>query len=134
MAAQPSPPLSKTIFNLVLMDVQMPELDGFETTAAIRAKEELTGAHIPIIAMTAHALKGDQERCVAAGMDGYLSKPIRVEELLAIIEDQLRPKPALASPAVTPLTEPTQTEKRPVEYCTRPAFVFDGLSSGSAYC
>jgi two-component system, sensor histidine kinase and response regulator len=83
-------------FDLVLMDVQMPELDGFETTAAIRAKEQSTGAHIPIVAMTAHALKGDQEHCLAAGMDGYLSKPIRVQELLAIVEDQLRLKPALA--------------------------------------
>jgi signal transduction histidine kinase/CheY-like chemotaxis protein len=88
--------LEQNNFDLVLMDVQMPELDGFETTLAIRAKEELTGAHIPIVAMTAHALKGDQERCMASGMDGYLSKPIRVEELLAIVEDQLRPKPALA--------------------------------------
>ena len=88
--------LEQDNFDLVLMDVQMPELDGFETTAAIRTKEQLTGAHIPILAMTAHALKGDQERCIAAGMDGYLSKPIRVEELLAIVEDQLRPKPALA--------------------------------------
>jgi two-component system sensor histidine kinase/response regulator len=88
--------LEQNNFDLVLMDVQMPELDGFETTVAIRAKEELTGAHIPIVAMTAHALKGDQERCMASGMDGYLSKPIRVEELLAIVEDQLRPKPALA--------------------------------------
>jgi two-component system, sensor histidine kinase and response regulator len=81
--------LEQDNFDLVLMDVQMPELDGFETTAAIRAKEQLTGAHIPILAMTAHALKGDQERCIAAGMDGYLSKPIRVEELLASVEGQL---------------------------------------------
>ena len=81
--------LEQNNFDLVLMDVQMPELDGFETTVAIRAKEELTGAHIPIVAMTAHALKGDQERCMASGMDGYLSKPIPVEELLAIVEDQL---------------------------------------------
>jgi two-component system sensor histidine kinase/response regulator len=82
-------------FDLVLMDVQMPELDGFETTAAIRAKERSTGAHIPIVAMTAHAMKDDQDRCLAAGMDGYLSKPIRVQELLAMVEDQLRLKPAL---------------------------------------
>ena len=83
-------------FDVVLMDVQMPELDGLETTAAIRAKEQVSGGHIPIIAMTAHALKGDQERCLAAGMDGYLSKPIRVEELLATVEDQVRLKPTLA--------------------------------------
>jgi len=81
--------LERDNFDLVLMDVQMPELDGFETTTAIRAKEQLTGAHIPILAMTAHALKGDRERCIAAGMDGYLSKPIRVEELLASVEGQL---------------------------------------------
>jgi CheY-like chemotaxis protein len=68
------------------MDVQMPEMDGFEATAAIRAKEESTGRHIPIIAMTAHTLKGDQERCLSAGMDGYVSKPIRTNELFVMIE------------------------------------------------
>ena len=83
-------------FDLVLMDVQMPEMDGFETTAAIRAKEHLTGKHIPIIAMTAHALKDDQGRCMAAGMDGYLAKPIRVQELLASVEDHLHLEPVLA--------------------------------------
>jgi two-component system, sensor histidine kinase and response regulator len=79
----------KEPFDLVLMDVQMPEMDGFEATTAIRVKEESTGGHIPIIAMTAHALKGDQERCLAAGMDGYISKPIRTTELFTIIENAL---------------------------------------------
>jgi CheY-like chemotaxis protein len=68
------------------MDVQMPEMDGFEATAAIRAREKSTDGHIPIIAMTAHSLVGDQERCLAAGMDGYVSKPIRTHLLFAVIE------------------------------------------------
>jgi PAS domain S-box-containing protein len=68
-------------FDLIVMDVQMPEMDGLEATAAIRATEATTGKHVPILAMTAHAMKGDRERCLSAGMDGYLSKPIRIEEL-----------------------------------------------------
>jgi len=73
-------------FDLVLMDVQMPELDGIQATAAIREKERVSGLHIPIVAVTAHAMKGDEERCLAAGMDGYLSKPIRAESLTKAIE------------------------------------------------
>jgi two-component system sensor histidine kinase/response regulator len=68
-------------FDLVLMDIQMPEMDGFEATAAIREKEMHDGTHIPIIALTANAMKGDRERCLAAGMDGYLSKPIVSRDL-----------------------------------------------------
>jgi CheY-like chemotaxis protein len=81
--------VEKGSFDAILMDVQMPEMDGFEATAAIREKEKLTGAHIPIIAMTAHALKGDQQRCLEAGMDAYLSKPIRTAELFKTIEEFL---------------------------------------------
>jgi signal transduction histidine kinase/CheY-like chemotaxis protein len=73
-------------FDVILMDVQMPEMDGFAATAAIREKEKSTDSHIPIIAMTAHALKSDQDRCFAAGMDGYVSKPIRTSELFGMIE------------------------------------------------
>ena len=78
--------LEKEPFDVVLMDIQMPNMDGFQATAAIREAEKSTGGHIPIIAMTAHALKGDEERCIAAGMDAYISKPIRTTELYAAIE------------------------------------------------
>jgi PAS domain S-box-containing protein len=73
-------------FDLVLMDVQMPVMGGFEATAAVREMEKSTGKHIPIVALTAHAIKGDRERCLAAGMDGYVEKPIRSEELFEQIE------------------------------------------------
>ena len=72
-------------FDLVLMDVEMPNRDGFQATAALRELEKNTGTHTPVIAMTAHALVGDRERCLAAGMDGYVCKPIRTEDLLAEI-------------------------------------------------
>jgi len=79
--------LEKQPFDLVLMDVQMPEMDGLETTAAIRENERRSGKHLPIIAMTAHAMEGDRELCLSAGMDGYVSKPIDIQALLAAIED-----------------------------------------------
>ena len=72
-------------FDLVLMDVQMPEVDGYEATAAIRAAEAASGTHVPILAMTAHAMKGDRERCLSAGMDGYVSKPVERTALAAEI-------------------------------------------------
>jgi signal transduction histidine kinase/DNA-binding response OmpR family regulator len=78
--------LEKEKFDLILMDVQMPEMDGLEATTEIRNKEQLTGDHQAVIALTAHAMKGDQERCLAAGMDGYLSKPIRPQDLDALLE------------------------------------------------
>jgi signal transduction histidine kinase/DNA-binding response OmpR family regulator len=74
-------------FDLVLMDVQMPEMDGLEATIAIRQREKLSGKHIPIIAMTAHAMVGDRELCLKAGMDGYVTKPLDVGDLFAVIDD-----------------------------------------------
>ena len=85
-------------FDLILMDLQMPEMDGLEATAVIRARERSSGGHLPIIAMTAHALKGDRERCLEAGMDGYTAKPIDAEELFAAIEGRL-PRPVAAAAA-----------------------------------
>jgi two-component system sensor histidine kinase/response regulator len=81
--------LEKQTPDLVLMDVQMPEMNGIEATAAIREGELKTGNHLPIIAMTAHAMSGDKERCLAAGMDGYVSKPIRPDDLFAVVEQVL---------------------------------------------
>jgi CheY-like chemotaxis protein len=89
------------IFDVVLMDIQMPHMDGFEATAAIREMEKQTAAHLPIIAMTAHAMAGYKERCLAAGMDGYLTKPIRPKLLLEALENLLT-TPAAARPTADP--------------------------------
>jgi CheY-like chemotaxis protein len=77
-------------FDVVLMDVEMPEMDGLEATAVIRVQEKQTGKHVPIVAMTAHAMKGDRERCLEAGMDDYVSKPIRARQLFDTLETVLR--------------------------------------------
>jgi len=77
--------LEKAEFDLVLMDVQMPEMDGFEATRVIREREVGTGKHLPIVAMTAHAMKGDRERCLTAGMDDYLAKPVQRTELERVL-------------------------------------------------
>jgi two-component system sensor histidine kinase/response regulator len=73
-------------FDLILMDVQMPEVDGFQATQAIRTAERISGEHIPIIAMTAYAMSGDREKCLAAGMDDYLPKPVNAALLLEKVE------------------------------------------------
>jgi two-component system sensor histidine kinase/response regulator len=100
--------LERGQFEAVLMDVQMPEMDGFEATAAIRLGERETGGHIPIIAMTAHAMKGDRERCLAGGMDDYVSKPVQTAELRRALE-------AVTSAAGTSREVPGS------EDCARPA-------------
>jgi len=87
----------KQHFDLILMDVQMPEMDGLEATALIREGERSNGKHTPIVAMTAHAMVGDRERCLDAGMDAYVSKPLQIKELFALIEN------LVAAPAASPV-------------------------------
>jgi len=82
-------------FDLILMDIQMPGMDGIEATLAIREREKAAGGHIPILAMTAHAMASDREKCLDAGMDGYVSKPVNSDELYQAIENVLT-KPVLA--------------------------------------
>ena len=91
-------------FDLVLMDVQMPIVDGFQTTAAIRALSDPAKARVPIVAMTAHAMAGDRQRCLAAGMDAYLTKPIASQELIETVErlaNGAESPPAVAPPAAS---------------------------------
>ena len=103
--------LEREPFDLILMDVQMPELDGLETAAAIREREKVTGGHVPIVAVTAHAMRGDAERCLAAGMDAYLTKPLELRQLRATLagldrERSAPPRPVeAAAPDRTTLDE-----------------------------
>ena len=89
-------------FDVVLMDVQMPNMSGLEAAAAIRNLERGTGSHVPIVAMTANAMKGDQERCLEAGMDGYISKPIQPDHMMEVIA-QFTASAGEAMDAVQPL-------------------------------
>jgi PAS domain S-box-containing protein len=97
--------LERGRFDLVAMDVQMPVMDGLAATTAIRKSEEKTGRHIPIVAMTAHAMKGDRERCLAAGMDGYVAKPIRSSELERALSEVLGDKLSGGAAGETPRSE-----------------------------
>jgi len=93
--------------------VQMPEMDGFAATAGIREREKATGGHVPIVALTAHAMKGDRERCLAAGMDAYLTKPLRVQELFEAIA---RLVPGADKAVAGPASDGTEAaNKRPTE-------------------
>jgi len=85
-------------FGIILMDVQMPEVDGFEATALIREKEKISGKHVAIIAMTAYAMAGDRERCLAAGMDAYVAKPIRHQDLFETIQALVMDVPNISTP------------------------------------
>ncbi len=91
--------LERESFDLVLMDVQMPKLDGFETTIAIREREKVSGDHLPIVALTAHAMKGDAERCLAAGMDAYLTKPLELAQLRSVLASLGKSRPSSKAPA-----------------------------------
>ena len=97
-------------FDMVLMDVQMPVMDGMQATAAIRLREETTGGRVPIVAMTAHAMQGYRDRCLAAGMDGYISKPIQADELFDIVEGRAEPNGPAEGPPTAEPAEPVDGE------------------------
>jgi CheY-like chemotaxis protein len=97
--------LEQQSFDLALMDVQMPDMDGLETTKAIRAQERSSQRHLPIVAMTAHAMIGDRERCLSAGMDSYVTKPVDATKLFTAIADALPKDSAL---------KPSQSESTPL--------------------
>jgi two-component system sensor histidine kinase/response regulator len=85
--------LEKGNYELVLMDVQMPKMDGFQFARVLRDREKATGLHLPVIAMTAHAMKGDREKCLQMGMDDYISKPLNAKQLAETIARVMRPGP-----------------------------------------
>jgi CheY-like chemotaxis protein/HPt (histidine-containing phosphotransfer) domain-containing protein len=101
--------LTQNPYDLVLMDCQMPDMDGFAATAAIRTREVQSGGHLPIVAMTAHAMQGARERCLAAGMDDYISKPVAAEELQRMLQKWAA---AAAAPGDT-CSLPTSVVSRP---------------------
>ncbi len=103
--------VAKETFDLVLMDVQMPRMDGIEATRAIRETEKELGTHVPILAMTAYALHEDRERCLAAGMDGYLSKPINAQELFEAIDNLLGDGSHTEPPKATPTRDRKVVDK-----------------------
>lgn len=91
--------LDREMFDLALMDVQMPRMDGFQATSIVREREKLTGNHLPIFAMTANVLKGDEDRCLNAGMDGYIPKPVSPKELIGTVESVASAMPVSAASA-----------------------------------
>jgi signal transduction histidine kinase/CheY-like chemotaxis protein/HPt (histidine-containing phosphotransfer) domain-containing protein len=105
------PSLPPAPIDLVIMDVQMPEMDGLEATGIIRAHEKGTGRHIPILAMTAHAMKGDREECLARGMDAYLSKPVQPAELRQAIAAVVRKQVIAVAPVVEPREDDPEIQR-----------------------
>jgi two-component system sensor histidine kinase/response regulator len=101
--------------DLILMDVQMPEMDGFEATRRIREEQQQGGRRVPIIAITAHAMTGDRERCLAEGMDDYISKPIRKEELMKIIDRVVAERPLRVVPAPGAVVAKVMPEPQPAQ-------------------
>jgi CheY-like chemotaxis protein len=99
-------------FDVALLDIQMPEMDGFEATAAIREREQSTGEHLPIIAMTAHAMQGDREHCLAVGMDGYIAKPIQPGRLFEVLEEVVSSSAQLVAAQPAGLKPERQTAGR----------------------
>jgi signal transduction histidine kinase/DNA-binding response OmpR family regulator len=108
--------IEKQAYDLVLMDVQMPEMDGLEATIMLRQGEKGSERHQPVIALTAHAMKGDQERCLAAGMDGYLTKPIRPQELDEILDKYV----AIRKGSEPPTPQEVRSAEQPVEPKSQP--------------
>src|SRR5258707_10246208 len=102
-------------FDLIFMDIQMPEMNGYEATARIKEASVTAPVHVPIVAMTAHAMSGDRERCLAAGMDDYISKPISMERLAQVIARNSKNEPVISATEETPAIVPAQASSQPQE-------------------
>ena len=116
-------------FNLILMDCQMPEMDGFQATRLIREREQGSGTHTPIIALTAHALQGDREHCLEAGMDDYLSKPFTLDQLRTILHRWLPATPSATEPPTPASTQEASIPPEPSENAPVDPHAWDSITS-----